>query len=169
LTSITFLALMFKGRRGGAQIDGVLRRSRSRDDTLEIGREIGSELRGGELVLLHGPLGAGKSVVARGIGEALRAPGWRGSPTFNLVHEYDTVPALYHADLYRLSQVEAEDLGLDEYLRPHSVLVVEWPEKAPDLLADLVASVRIDVDLETLGQDERTIRVTSSDGRRGPR
>lgn len=141
------------------QITESARVSTSRQETLEFGRELGQSLRGGEIVRLRGPLGAGKSVVARGIGEALGTVSWRGSPTFNLVHEYATVPTLYHADLYRLSEVEVEDLGLEEYATGGSVLAVEWPERAESVIDALPGSETIDVRIEMTGADERALAV----------
>ena len=140
-------------------VTGPVILSRSPEETLELGRRLAGRLRGGELVALSGPLGAGKSVLARGIGDGLGVTRWRGSPTFVLVHEYQTVPALYHLDLYRLAAAEVEELGLEEYARPDAVLVVEWPERAPDGLASLQPRVRIDVELSHLSADERGIRV----------
>src|SRR5438270_12776907 len=111
---------MFEGNRKGVQVAGTRRtiQTHSAEETLEIGREIGKGLSGGEIILLTGELGAGKSVLARGVALALGIERWRGSPTFALVHEYDSLPAFVHVDLYRLAQGEVEELGLEEYAVP---------------------------------------------------
>jgi tRNA threonylcarbamoyladenosine biosynthesis protein TsaE len=91
---------------------------------------------GGEVIALHGVLGAGKTQIAKGIARGL---GYRGdvtSPTFTIVHEYlgGTLP-LYHIDLYRLAgEVEAIDIGLEDFLPGDGVTLVEWPDRIPSLL-----------------------------------
>ncbi len=90
-----------------------------------------SELKAGDLVLLSGPLGAGKTTWTRGL---LRAAGWSEpvrSPTYNLMHPYPTQPPILHADLYRLKS--AEGIGLEEYLDSHLCLI-EWPDRLGSLL-----------------------------------
>lgn len=106
---------------------------------------------------MRGPIGAGKSVLARGIAAGLDIRNWRGSPTFNLVHEYSGSPALIHLDMYRLSETEIEDLGIEEYLRSDAVLVVEWADRAPDYLMELSDRV-LWVEVDIVGNDERRIR-----------
>lgn len=146
---------MFQGKEPVLQMTETVTIATSADDTRSLGRELGAELHPGDVVHLHGPLGAGKSVFARGIGQALNAPHWRGSPTFNLVHEYDTRPRLYHLDLYRLGEDEVEDLHLEDDADT-GVLVVEWADRAPSVLAHLGAR-HIEVHLTVLGPDEREI------------
>lgn len=105
--------------------------------TLAAGRAIGDALRPGDIVALSGPLGAGKTVMAKGILAALGFAGDVPSPTFAIVIPYD-VPdtrfAVHHIDLYRLEDMaEIEELGLDDALS-HSALIVEWPERLGDRL-----------------------------------
>jgi tRNA threonylcarbamoyladenosine biosynthesis protein TsaE len=126
---------------------------------------MGDSLRGGEIILLTGSLGAGKSVFARGVASALRVPRWRGSPTFALVHEYSSSPALIHIDLYRLSAEEVEELGLEEYASPANVLVVEWADRAPEYLNTLPHSRLIAVHLEHGPGDERMVTVEEANSR----
>jgi tRNA threonylcarbamoyladenosine biosynthesis protein TsaE len=111
--------------------------SRSVGDTREAGRRLSKLLSPGSLVLLSGPLGAGKTELVRGIAEGLGAQaGEVASPTFALVHEYgppEAPPILVHADLYRLQgtsrgEAAADDLGLAESRERGAVVVVEWPE-----------------------------------------
>lgn len=134
--------------------------TRSADETRLLGSSIGRELQGGDIVLLMGSIGAGKSVIARGIADAFGVTAWSGSPTFTLVNEYDTSPYLYHADLYRLSDANVADLGLEEYVRQDSVLMVEWPERAPGYIGDLILSRLVEVNLEYVGMEERLVAVT---------
>ncbi|MBK6404364.1 MAG: tRNA (adenosine(37)-N6)-threonylcarbamoyltransferase complex ATPase subunit type 1 TsaE [Holophagales bacterium] len=111
--------------------------SRSAGETREVGRRLARLLSPGALVLLSGPLGAGKTELVRGLAEGLGADASEvASPTFALVHEYGMAgepPILVHADLYRLlgtssRGVATDDLGLAEARQKGSVVVVEWPE-----------------------------------------
>ena len=131
--------------------------TRSPEDTGEVGERLASELHAGDILLLMGDIGTGKSVLARGLGTAMGIQYWRGSPTFNLIHEYATRPPLYHLDLYRLGTAEVEDLGLEEYARPDAILVVEWAERASAYLQTLAWGRVIQIDLEYLGGNMRRI------------
>lgn len=123
----------------------------------DLGHRIGAQLMPGDVVLLHGDLGAGKTTLTQGIAEALGVQGVTQSPTFTLVSEYpatlaDGSPAtLYHLDLYRLEDPEQlGDIGWEEVIAPEGdVTVVEWPERAGDWLPDrfvLVTIAYLDVD-----------------------
>ncbi|MBX3096794.1 MAG: tRNA (adenosine(37)-N6)-threonylcarbamoyltransferase complex ATPase subunit type 1 TsaE [Fimbriimonadaceae bacterium] len=99
--------------------------------TRAVGADLAPNLNAGEVVLLFGELGAGKTTLVRGVLEGL---GWNGavrSPTFSLLHLYATDPPIAHADLYRVSS--AEGIGLEDVLEDHIVLV-EWPEAGEDVL-----------------------------------
>lgn len=117
----------------------------------ELGREIGRELHPGDVVLLHGDLGAGKTTLTQGIAEALDVSGVTQSPTFTLVTEHPATLAtgedvtLYHLDLYRLDDPEElGDIGWDEMIAPaKGVTVVEWPERAGDWLPERYTLVSI--------------------------
>ncbi len=110
----------------------------------ELGRELGASLRIGDVVLLHGDLGAGKTTLTQGIAAALGIEAAIQSPTFTLMSEYNATLAdgsratLYHLDLYRLDEPDQlEDIGWDEVIAPvDGVTVVEWPERAGDWLPD---------------------------------
>ena len=110
----------------------------------ELGKRIATELRAGDLVLLNGPLGAGKTTLTRGIGEGLGAQGTIQSPTFVLARTHKTAagPKLVHVDAYRLdSAMELDDLDIDF---PHSIVVVEWARDYVDGIAESWLSVDID-------------------------
>ncbi len=108
--------------------------SRSPEDTETLGRRLGARLQPRDVVALIGPLGAGKTVLARGIAEGAGARGYIASPSFVMVREYRGRLRIYHADLYRLERVEdVRHLGLDE-LAEDGALVVEWADRALDLL-----------------------------------
>ena len=95
-----------------------------------LGARIAARLRPGDVVALSGPLGSGKTTIARAIIAALGHQGEVPSPTFTIVETYDLDPPLVHADFYRLEHPrEAEELGLDDY-RDGAALIAEWPEKA---------------------------------------
>lgn len=135
------------------------RLTRSPNETRELGKRIGAQLQGGDVVLLHGNLGAGKTVFAAGLAAGLGAENFRGSPTFALVNEYETWPRLFHVDLYRLSESEAEDLGLEEYVREDSILVCEWSERAEPYLRSLASHDVIDVEIELANDESRYVTV----------
>jgi tRNA threonylcarbamoyladenosine biosynthesis protein TsaE len=105
--------------------------TRSEDETLAVARELASTLRAGDVVLLSGNLGAGKTAFVRGIAEGLGMnPDEVSSPTFTIVHEYRGGRlALYHADLYRLERTATEDIGLEEMGVKDGVLAIEWPDR----------------------------------------
>lgn len=100
----------------------------SEEETMAVARAFAARLEPGDVLLLDGPLGAGKTAFVRGLADGLgAAPEAVSSPTFTLIQEYDGGRLrLYHADLYRLTPVEAADLGLSE-TGDTGVLAVEWP------------------------------------------
>ncbi len=101
--------------------------------TRALGAALAEDLLPAGLLLLHGDLGAGKTVLVRGLGEALGIlPEAIQSPTFTLVREHEGPRGhLLHLDLYRLGQDEAEALGLDEILSQEAIKAVEWAERLP--------------------------------------
>jgi tRNA threonylcarbamoyladenosine biosynthesis protein TsaE len=109
----------------------------TRSDTLALGRRIARELEAGDLVVLAGPLGSGKTFLTRALCRALGLPPSSRvpSPTFTLVHEHPTVPPVSHADLYRLeTPAQVRALGLDAQRDDGRVLVVEWGAPYVELL-----------------------------------
>lgn len=104
--------------------------TKSEEETIEVGRAFAPRLQPGDVLLIEGPLGAGKTAFVRGLAAGLgAAPEDVSSPTFTLIQEYDGGRLrLFHADLYRLTPVEAADLGLQE-TGDTGVLAVEWPDR----------------------------------------
>jgi tRNA threonylcarbamoyladenosine biosynthesis protein TsaE len=103
--------------------------TQTEQQTEDLGRRVGARLLPGDTVLLTGELGAGKTVFARGVARALGVLGAVQSPTFTLVHEYETKNgALVHMDLYRLGGEGAAEAGFDEYLDGRNIVLIEWPE-----------------------------------------
>ncbi len=108
-------------------------------------------LSAGDIVLLSGPLGAGKTTLARAMIGAL---GWDGhvrSPTYNLIHTYDTKPPVMHADLYRLQS--AAGLGLEEFLDSHLCLI-EWPDRLGNTLSSR-AVIEVEIAFAEIGRHVR--------------
>ncbi len=117
------------------------------DATAALGRRLAASLKPGDLVLLEGGLGAGKTALARSMVRALAGDAALDvpSPSFALVQPYEaaTGPVL-HADLYRLGSArEIDELGLFE--RPEAIVLVEWPERAPELRERATMTVTLDI------------------------
>jgi len=111
--------------------------------TARLGAGIAGSLRCGDAVALWGDLGAGKTTLARAILKALGVAGDVPSPTFTLVQTYETTPRIAHFDLYRLKNArEMDELGLEDALADGAVLV-EWPERAPEVLPPDALHVRL--------------------------
>jgi tRNA threonylcarbamoyladenosine biosynthesis protein TsaE len=132
----------------------ILARSTSEADTVSAGAGFAERLSPGDVVLISGPLGAGKTAFVRGLAQGLGAePADVSSPTFTLVQQYAGRTPVYHADLYRLTPAEAADLGLSD-LCVDGVLAIEWPDRwehAPR------AAWRVTISDD--GGDDRTIRL----------
>ncbi|OYS48178.1 tRNA (adenosine(37)-N6)-threonylcarbamoyltransferase complex ATPase subunit type 1 TsaE [Limosilactobacillus reuteri] len=113
----------------------------NRDATIALGKKIGQQLFAGDVLVLDGDLGAGKTTFTKGLAAGLEIPDIIKSPTFTIIHEYqDGRLPLYHMDAYRLENGGAEDLGLEEYFDGDGVSVVEWAEFVEDELpADFLA------------------------------
>lgn len=132
--------------------------SRSPEETLEIGARIGRKLPAGAIVLLIGPLGAGKTVLSKGIARGLGVMEEIVSPTYTIVSEYPAPKPFYHIDLYRVEgREQVESLGLDDIFGAGGVSVIEWGEK---LETDWpIPPVRV-----TIGINSPTERVIAIEG-----
>jgi tRNA threonylcarbamoyladenosine biosynthesis protein TsaE len=137
------------------QYTGSTHLAGSEHATQEIARQIAADLRPGDVLLLSGDLGAGKTTFVRGLAEGLGIdPEDVSSPTFTLVHEYRGGRlALYHADLYRLEKTATDDLGLEEIGVQEGVLAIEWPDR---LTHSLPGAKTVSIDMV----DENTRRIT---------
>jgi tRNA threonylcarbamoyladenosine biosynthesis protein TsaE len=123
-------------------------------ETRAVGRALGTRVVPGSVVLLTGPLGAGKTAFVKGLAEGLGAdPDDVSSPTFTIAQEYRGRHVLQHVDLYRLSAAEADDLALDE-LAEDAVMAIEWPDRWTQAPASAVR-----VDIQTTGDSTRRIRI----------
>jgi tRNA threonylcarbamoyladenosine biosynthesis protein TsaE len=127
--------------------------TKSAEATEAVGEAIGSQLRVGDLVVLSGDLGAGKTTFAKGLARALGVTEPVTSPTFTIVQEYDGRVPLAHVDVYRLDRIqELHDLGFEELLESR-VTVVEWGEA----IALVLPRDRIEVRLGPGGDDDHRI------------
>lgn len=107
----------------------------SPEETLQLGRSLGSSLIPGDIILLFGDLGAGKTRLTQGIcnGLGLGEDSYIRSPTFTLINEYSGKLPIYHIDLYRIDNLEEiYSLGLEEILFNQGVTIIEWAEKLYD-------------------------------------
>ena len=136
--------------------------TRSESETESLAATLGESLVGGEAILLHGDLGAGKTAFVRGLARGLGLdPEEVASPTFVLLTAYPGRLTLHHADLYRLTgKGDERELGLEELPGPRGVLAVEWAER----LGDEPWSTRIVVRLHHAGEDQRTVEIVEARG-----
>lgn len=119
-------------------------RTKSADDTRELAAAMAPLVRAGDVILLAGDLGSGKTVFAQGLGRALGVEGPITSPTFTLIHEYDAPELrIMHADLYRLDRMqEVIDLGIGELVDDDAIALVEWGDLAEAAFASDFLEVR---------------------------
>ena len=146
-------------------------RSGSADETRQLGEALGALLAPGDLVLLEGDLGAGKTALTQGIGRGLGVAGTINSPTFTLLKEYEGRLPLYHFDLYRIEDPdELLTLGFEDYFTDDGVCVVEWADRGERADAGMRAdevwpASWLRIRLDKLSSDERLLRCTASGGR----
>ena len=130
----------------------------SPSQTRALGKRLAQHLRPGDVLLLWGDLGAGKSELTRGIAEGLGVASTVTSPSFTILNVYDDgcIP-LYHFDWYRLESAdELYEMGMDEYLGGDGVAVVEWPSQCPEAIPETHLAIR----LAPVGDNEREITLT---------
>jgi tRNA threonylcarbamoyladenosine biosynthesis protein TsaE len=129
----------------------------SETETATAGEALGGKLRPGDVVLLYGDLGAGKTAFVRGMARGIGAnPEDVTSPTFTIVQEYAGPSAtLYHVDLYRLEGAEIDDLGLEDLVSGSGIVAIEWAERWKGRPDD-VTEVRI----ADIGEDCRSIEIS---------
>jgi tRNA threonylcarbamoyladenosine biosynthesis protein TsaE len=135
--------------------------TRGPGETESLGAELAALLRDGDVVLVRGELGSGKTTLVRGAARALGVGDPVTSPTFSIGHRYRAGNLMVtHLDLYRLADLEQEDPGLlSDYLGPGRIAFVEWPKDAPAELS----SARLRITLSHRGGDRRHIEVGEAD------
>jgi len=139
--------------------------TRSEADTTEFAKRLAPMLAPGDAVLLTGDLGAGKSVLARGIGRGLGIEGPMPSPTFTLMMPYEGRGGVkyYHFDLYRLADPEEYyAAGLDEFIGGDGIAAVEWPQ-----MAELAPEPALEIAIERAGDDAGRLIEIENYGVRG--
>lgn len=151
-----------KGPVGRPAKDGPSSRtvfSLSEEETFELGRGMGRTLRAGQLILLEGDLGLGKTVFVRGVAAGLGVPPEEvSSPSYALVHEYrDGRFPLFHLDLYRLDENndDISGLGFEDLLAGGGVVLVEWGDKLPPYLRRGALTIRF----HDVGEGSRRIEI----------
>ena len=126
------------------------------EETSAVGERFGASLQSGDVVLLYGELGAGKTAFVRGLARGLGAlEDDVSSPTFTLIQEYAGRVTLYHVDLYRLEPREIPDLGLEDLVLGDGVVAIEWADRWPGRPDDV-----IEVTIEHAGEESRSIRIS---------
>jgi tRNA threonylcarbamoyladenosine biosynthesis protein TsaE len=130
------------------------------EETEALAARVAAALAPGDVVLLSGDLGAGKTTFVRGAARALGVTGNVTSPTFTIGQRYEGRVGVSHLDLYRLGDLAEEDPALlADYLTPERIAFVEWPEAAEAVLADAGVAVAARVRLEHAGGDARVVTV----------
>jgi tRNA threonylcarbamoyladenosine biosynthesis protein TsaE len=141
-------------------VTGITTAAPTADQTRTIGRSIGTLLRAGDVVVVAGELGAGKTTFTQGLAAGLGVTDAVVSPTFTITREYQGRLRLVHVDLYRLDRAqEVLDLGLED-VADDAVLVVEWGEVAVAYLTPEHLEVRLTADPTGSNADQRTIAIT---------
>ena len=142
------------------KINNLEIKSFSPKDTQSIGEIIGRNAKPGQIYLLTGSIGAGKTCLVQGILWGLDNPDYVRSPTFIIATEYTGKIPLFHIDLYRIDPpLSTEELGIDEYLYGNGITVIEWAEKAPHLFKDDHIHINIDISEE---ENQRNINFSYS-------
>jgi len=128
------------------------------EEMIALGEKIASKLTGGDIILLQGKLGAGKTTMSKGIAKGLGITDEIVSPTFTLMNVYED-GKLVHIDTYRLEDENGLiEIGVEDYLgQPETITIVEWPEKIADLLAD---KKTIEISIVKQSDNNREITIT---------
>lgn len=134
----------------------------SAGETMALGERLGTRLEPGDVLALFGDLGAGKTTFTKGLAVGLGLEADVHSPTFTLIHEHHGRIPLYHIDLYRLeSELEVENIGIEEYIYGDGVTVIEWADRMKSLLPQ----GRLDIEFRMLGDVEREIIIETDSPR----
>ena len=142
----------------GTTIQRITLNTSSPEQTQSVGRTLGAHAHAGDVFLLSGDLGAGKTCLTQGILWGLGGEEYARSPTFVLICEYPARLTLYHMDLYRIDNLdEIIDLGLDDYFLGDGVCVVEWAEKG----VNAFIGEHLTVSIEETGSESRSLAIRS--------
>ena len=134
--------------------------SQCEKDTFELGKKLGQNCKPGDIILLNGDLGVGKTVFTKGFGKGLGIDEPICSPTFTIMQIYESgrLP-LYHFDVYRIGDIEEmEEIGYDDYFFGQGICLIEWADLIEEILPEKLIKVTIEKDLEK-GFDYRRITV----------
>lgn len=126
---------------------------------MALGRKIGSQLKGGEVIAVCGPLGSGKTLLIKGIahGAGAEKTSEVTSPTFVIIREYSGRLHIYHLDAYRLHSItEFEQLGFDDFCHPQSAVLIEWADKVEAALQNIDY---LRIELQHAGPTKRKIHI----------
>ncbi len=134
------------------------------EETRLLGEKIGNLLKSGDTVAFTGELGAGKTCLIKAICSGLGVKENVSSPTFTLIQEYKGILPVYHFDLYRLKEHDLYDLGYWEYFEKDGICLIEWADRAPELLTE--QSIRINIDyIDDITPDNFSRRTITVNGR----
>lgn len=137
----------------------------SPEETFALGQKLGEQAKAGQIYILNGDLGVGKTVFTQGIARGLGITEAVSSPTFTIVQVYEEgrLP-FYHFDVYRIGDIEEmEEIGYDDYFFGNGVCMIEWAELIEELIPENSIHVTIEKDLEK-GFDYRRITITGLEG-----
>ena len=128
----------------------------SPEETKKLGENLAQGFSPGQVVALFGPLGSGKTCLTQGICSGLGVKDFVVSPSFVLINEYEGKYKIYHIDLFRLEKLsEIINLGYEEYFYGDGICIIEWAEKAKEILPDK----RLEIHLKILSEKRREIRI----------
>jgi len=139
----------------------MTKQTNNQEQTKKFGAEFAEQLQGGEVILLIGEIGAGKTTFVQGMGSELKVPDHIKSPTFVIVHEHQvgnhkTIKHLIHLDGYRLGNILLSELGIDKFSgRTDTVIIIEWPEQVEFDLQGCQPTHRIE--FKHVDKDQRMI------------
>jgi tRNA threonylcarbamoyladenosine biosynthesis protein TsaE len=137
-----------------------------KEDTIKVGEILGGLLEPGSIVALTGQLGAGKTVLVKGIARGLKVEEEPNSPTFVIMNAYEGRIPLYHFDLYRISGIdELEGIGYEDYLFGDGVSVIEWADLVKEILPEETIKIEIKIPEEknSNSENERYIKIEGNE------
>lgn len=140
----------------------MIYKTKNVDETIELGKKMATDFKAGDIILLNGDLGAGKTALTKGIAKFFNIKKEITSPTFALMNIYEInnaeIKNLVHIDTYRLkNEDEILMIGVEDYLgNNETICIIEWPEKISNILKKFKTKI---INIEHLGDDERKIEI----------